>query len=142
MTQFGAYYCYGRSCTDRHAQRFRDRDLLILATGCLFGFATTVRGNGLLSGLIFAHDAVVDGIKLVRGDMANARLRKFMAVMLAGSLVALGAVFPQYLAFREYCIDSGSPTRPWCNQMVPSIYGFVQQHYWYTLLPKLPGLAK
>ena len=142
MTQFGAYYCYVRSYTDQHAQRFRDRDMLILAAGCLLGFATTVRGNGLLSGFIFAHDAVVDGIKLVRGDMANARLRKFMAVMLAGSLVALGAVFPQYLAFQEYCIDSGGPARPWCNQMVPSIYGFVQQHYWYTLLPEFPDLAK
>ena len=142
MTQFGAFYCYIRSYKDHSSKRFHERDLLILAAGCLLGFATTVRGNGLLSGLIFAPDAAADGIKLVRGDMANARLRRFMVVMLAGSLVALGAVLPQYLAFQEYCIDSEGPIRPWCSQVVPSIYGFVQQHYWYTLPPKFQGLAK
>jgi phosphatidylinositol glycan class V len=39
------------------------------------------------------------------------------------------------LAYKEYCESSGTDQgrRPWCNYWIPSIYSWVQSHYWYVL---------
>ena len=35
---------------------------------------------------------------------------------------------PQAEGYLQYC--TGGNTRPWCNRWLPSIYAWVQEHYW------------
>ena len=36
----------------------------------------------------------------------------------------------QVWAYLRFCVHAGDGARPWCSWMLPSIYTFVQQHYW------------
>ena len=104
-----------------------------LSSGLSFGLATLIRSNGLLSGMIFAYDAVVEASFLIRANATSARLQRLACTVLAGSFIATGVLLPQYLAYREHCIAPSSNNlarRPWCNRLPPSIYTFVQSHYW------------
>ncbi|QIW98711.1 hypothetical protein AMS68_004229 [Peltaster fructicola] len=115
-----------------HAVRSKDSigssTILTLLAGALFGLATAIRGNGLLSGIIFAWDALGPVFSILFGDRALATLRRLSMTVLAGLLVAAGYAIPQYIAYREYC--NADLQRPWCSRLPPSIYGFVQEHYW------------
>ncbi|KAH4006228.1 GPI mannosyltransferase 2 [Parastagonospora nodorum] len=120
-------------------------DAYKLGSGIFFGFATLMRGNGLLSGLILLYDVArylprVFSMRLTVHDM-----RRIVVTCVAGSVVALGFIWPQYLAYTEYCTGDrsvGSP--PWCKKTIPSIYSWVQSHYWnvglfrYWTLPNVP----
>lgn len=104
---------------------------MTLASGVVFGIATTVRSNGLLGGLLFLYDAVVAFTAFV-GNPSLRSLRRLIPLVLGGSCVALGTFLPQYFAYTEYCMIPGpepSP-RPWCNRAIPSVYTWVQDHYW------------
>lgn len=106
--------------------------LYLLLAGVLFGVSCTVRGNGIFSGLIFLSDL----LQLIWIYAAHASLRSRRALLraataiIAGMLVAAGAAYPQYLAWTEYCGHATAGRRPWCESYLPSIYTFVQQHYW------------
>ncbi|MCJ1249203.1 hypothetical protein MMC30_006426 [Trapelia coarctata] len=100
----------------------------IVVSGLLFGLATTLRSNGLLNGILLAWDAVEYGIELLKGRFMMEALQKLTAVVVAGLFVLLGTAVPQYIAYQEYC--SGPVARSWCNGSVPSIYAWVQSHYW------------
>ena len=114
----------------------------IILAGACFGAATMIRGNGLLSGIIFAWDAIeaiLHPSHLLHDFKAMSR---FAATILAGILVAVGFVAPQVVAYMEYC--TAGNTRPWCTRVPPSIYSWVQEHYWevglfrYWTLNNLP----
>jgi phosphatidylinositol glycan class V len=106
-------------------------DAYKLGSGILFSFATLMRGNGLLSGLVFLYDVArylprVFPMRLTVHDM-----RRIIVTCMAGGIVALGFIWPQYLAHREYCHGyrgAGGPS--WCRNTIPSIYSWVQSHYW------------
>lgn len=103
----------------------------LLLAGASIGLATTVRSNGLLSGLLFAWDAVAVGLGFLR-TRETARLLRLACLVLAGSFVGLGIVVPQFIAYRIYCTgEERTGARPWCSRLVPSIYAFVQDYYWY-----------
>jgi phosphatidylinositol glycan class V len=57
-------------------------------------------------------------------------------------LVGIGFAAPQVVAYIEYC--TGGKSRPWCTRLIPSIYSWVQDHYWevgflrYWTLSNLP----
>ena len=36
----------------------------------------------------------------------------------------------QVWAYLRFCVHVGDGARPWCAWTVPSVYTFVQQHYW------------
>ena len=113
----------------QHPDRFTKAECLwIIHAGTRFAFAAMVRSNGLLSGLIFAWDAI-EAIsqpqRLPRDSQAGLR---FAATIFAGALVGLGFVAPQSFAWAEYCMYA--KTRPWCSRFPPSIYSWVQDHYW------------
>ncbi|TWU75038.1 ER membrane glycoprotein subunit of the GPI transamidase complex-like protein [Metarhizium rileyi] len=121
--------------------RFK-RDVAMVASGILFGAATGFRSNGLTSGLLFAVEAV-QGLLLFAQVPNLWNLLSMVAPVLGGLCVAAGSVIPQTLAWMRYC-GSDAVGRPWCEKMIPSIYTFVQDHYWnvgflrYWTLNQLP----
>ena len=102
-------------------------DLLLIPAGIVFGMASTVRGNGVFNGIIFA----VEMLSELYHHGASA-MRRCVALVIAGCCVATGVMLPQVLAYREYCQSANivDDNRPWCDAFLPSIYAFVQRHYW------------
>jgi GPI mannosyltransferase 2 len=102
-----------------------------LTAGAVFGLATAVRSNGLLNGALFLYDAAATAMSLYVGETSMNKLKQLIVTCVGGCFVALGAIIPQYAAYNRYCtLESGLETRPWCNDQVPSIYAWVQHHYW------------
>ena len=109
-------------------------DLLVLLSGVSFGFATALRSNGILNGLLLLEEAVRVLMSLRYGIQITA-IRRLLATGLGGISVGAGFLLPQYIAWKEYCGHSdisGHSLRPWCQKSFPSIYSFVQDHYWYV----------
>lgn len=132
LLNIGGMYLYALAKVETStAQRWK-KDILTVAAGVLFGIATTFRSNGLLSGLIFVYDAITSTVSIARRSEVATNLRTLCATMLAGSVMALGSLTPQYLAYSEYCSGSVEVSRPWCSRTFPSIYTWVQKQYWYV----------
>lgn len=112
------------------------RGLSLVASGALLGLATACRTNGLLNGVVFAVELLscLHGVAARRDGSVLSRLVAALPVavpaVVGGVLVALGSVIPQGVAYLRYCTIPDS--RPWCGKLIPSIYAFVQEHYWYV----------
>lgn len=130
--QFTGLYLYATAFRDRSKGRTGASDILMLASGVCFGVATTFRSNGLLDGLIFCYDAINSAIAILRNHDFGANLRRLCVALLSGGLMALILIIPQYLAYQEFCGEKGAfgDSRRWCSMWVPSIYAWVQEHYW------------
>ncbi len=104
----------------------------LVGAGVVLGAAAMVRGNGLLSGLVFAVDAAERVGGLWRSQGLGEGLWGLGLTVVAGGFVGVGLLLPQCLAWWEYCGggDEGELLRPWCGRRVPSIYAWVQSHYW------------
>ncbi|KAI4108103.1 MAG: hypothetical protein LQ339_002375 [Xanthoria mediterranea] len=131
---FVGFHLYASSLQAHQDHRLGRRDVLIIVSGLALGLATTFRSNGLLGGLLFCFD-IVKSICMVGGDVQSktilSRLRRITILVISGALMAVGSAFPQYLAYREYCVDGRPEHRAsWCTHRVPSIYAWVQSHYW------------
>ncbi|KAL4735702.1 GPI mannosyltransferase 2 [Aspergillus similis] len=122
------FYSYSSSLIDLTKRKQLMSHVKLLISGCFFAVATAVRSNGILSGILLAYDALNQAYEIIarRSPRAAARL---CFVIISGCTVALGFVIPQYLAYTAYCLNEGL-SRPWCHSLVPSIYGWVQAHYW------------
>ncbi|THW94936.1 mannosyltransferase [Aureobasidium pullulans] len=83
--------------------------LSLLLSGACFGLATTVRSNGLFSGLVYFHH-----VYMLFHSRIN--LRTIVTIVVIGISAAM--------------ILSASKLRPWCTRTLPSIYSWVQEHYW------------
>lgn len=106
------------------------RDLLVLVSGLFFGVATSFRSNGILSGLLLLEEFFRVLLLLPQGPQLSI-LRRVFFTGLGGLAVGIGLLLPQYMAYSEYCTQpSFAGKRPWCENTLPSIYGFVQDHYW------------
>ncbi|KAL5357576.1 GPI mannosyltransferase 2 [Aspergillus floccosus] len=105
-------------------------DLWLLLSGASVGMAAAVRSNGLISGFYFAYGAISAGSQVFQGRISVMQIRQLVVIVISGILVALGFVLPQIVAYREYCALNSYEQRPWCSAMPPSIYSFVQEHYW------------
>jgi len=108
------------------------QDAYMISSGILFALATLIRSNGLLSGLIYAYDVASSLPHILSMHLTKAEARRLAITCVAGILVAIGFVGPQYLAYKEYCvISSSNPVgRPWCDRTIPSVYSWVQGNYW------------
>ncbi len=127
-------WCYVRSVlarpsTNSTAQRFMLAEVsYLVSAGVSFALATSMRSNGLLSGIPLAWDAIqalLNPRKLL-SDTRN--IIRLCATGLTGLIVLAGFALPQVVAYMEYC--TGEQLRPWCQKMPPSIYSWVQSHYW------------
>ena len=109
-------------------------DLLVLLSGISFGIATTFRSNGIFNGLLLLEEAF-RALFSLRYGIRVATIRHLIATGLGGLSVGTGFLLPQYIAWREYCGQQNADanlSRPWCHKTPPSIYSFVQDHYWYV----------
>lgn len=124
------------------------QDLCLLLCGACFALAATVRGNGVLGGAILLFDAVLWFALQVESRLSIRVLniwvlpqalqlevrsfssRRLPATILAGIITGIGFVTPQFIAYQQYCnaVDSDIPV--WCSSIPPSIYSYVQKHYW------------
>ncbi|KAF2434450.1 hypothetical protein EJ08DRAFT_466941 [Tothia fuscella] len=121
-------------------------DVYLVLSGICFGLSSTIRGNGIFSGIIYAYDAVLWGASLlerlgfpflililpshIQKHVRLFQWRRLPATIVAGALVGIGFVVPQYIAYKEYCSEDLETRQPWCSKLPPSIYSWVQNHYW------------
>lgn len=122
-------YLYSSSFRDDGVGKKLFRDVKLLAAALFFAVATTVRSNGLLSGFLFAYDAVWQLRRVVLHGLSWEAFMRLSVIVLGGCVVAVGIVLPQVAAYTTYCLAE-STARPWCQWTIPSIYGWVQERYW------------
>jgi phosphatidylinositol glycan class V len=115
----------------------------ILSSIC-FGLGSLIRGNGLLNGLVFVFDIV----PYIYSLPSTLRRRDIHALLtaastgFAGALLGLIYASGQLEPYLRHCTNGND--RPWCSALPPSIYTFVQRHYWnngflrYWTLSNLP----
>lgn len=126
LLSFTGHLLLAQSC---QFARSTVRDVLTVLAGIVFGLATAFRSNGILNGIPFAWWFVQQLTQLPRHPVPAGR--RLFILGIGGVSVALGSVIPQFVAYRQFCSGvSGAKLRPWCNNMLPSIYTFVQHHYW------------
>jgi len=104
-------------------------DFLLMLSGLMFGAATTFRSNGVLNGFLLLEEAVMLVFRL-KDDLKLETLRRTLAAGIGGLFVLAGFLLPQFVAYQEYCGGPSIEKRPWCGNTPPSIYTFVQEHYW------------
>lgn len=123
-------YAQSRSLAEPEFPTVRE-DLYKMGSGICFGAATLMRSNGLLSGLVLLFDVARYVPSIVSMRLAVHDVRRIIVTSVAGSFVAAGFIWPQYLAYVEFCTSGDDhKTRSWCTRRIPSIYTWVQSHYW------------
>ncbi|KAL2020396.1 hypothetical protein VTK56DRAFT_8439 [Thermocarpiscus australiensis] len=127
LLSFSGYLLFALGC--RAKQRPVYRDLYTVLAGVLFGLATAFRSNGILNGIPFAWEVLRLLPVLPRHSLDT--VRRLLALGIGGVFVAAGTIGPQAVAYLRFCSGTpGAQPRPWCRGYLPSIYTFVQQHYW------------
>ena len=125
---FTGYWMYLKTSMENPTDRSSLRNVYTVLAGVVFGIATLIRSNGLLNGLIFLFDALSLLPTLLNG-FTFSTFMQLGCLGVAGLSTILGVFIPQLIAYNAYCSD-GSDVRPWCGNWVPSIYSWVQSHYW------------
>ncbi|KAK5653361.1 hypothetical protein OQA88_9053 [Cercophora sp. LCS_1] len=147
LLSFLGYLLYAHGCL---ASPSIKGDGYRIMAGLAFGLATAFRSNGILNGIPFAWEV----IQLFLPRLVNAltsigrerdrevlstvsAVRRFLALIVGGVAVAAGSLVPQAVAYQRFCASPPSsaeetpvPRPPWCDALVPSIYTYVQGHYW------------
>ncbi|KAK4502663.1 hypothetical protein PRZ48_006089 [Zasmidium cellare] len=102
----------------------------LVASGLAFGLASVVRSNGIFSGIILAWDAVayLPSLPRILEQKQWNHLIRLAAILLGGSLILVCQILLQGTAYVQYCTKGN--WRTWCGWLPPSIYTWVQQHYW------------
>jgi phosphatidylinositol glycan class V len=135
-------YAFALQCRYSAPQQSGSREAFWTSvSGLCFGLSAMIRGNGVLNGSIFALDALASVYALLLSRRSDEMVR-LLGLILGGTLTGIGFILPQLVAYQRFC--TGGNTRPWCTRMPPSIYDWVQQHYWnvglfnYWTLSNLP----
>jgi phosphatidylinositol glycan class V len=121
------FYAQVKTIADAQKPSIQE-DLRMLSSGFFFAAATLMRSNGLLSGSIFLYDVVTYLPRTLSIQLSLGDVRRIVVSCVAGTLIGLGFIGPQYLAYARFC--NSEEARPWCEKTLPSIYSWVQSHYW------------
>lgn len=112
-------------------QKLLRKCLCSILAGAIFGLSAMIRSNGILGGILYLIDALQIVVSVASGNAVFQQMSELFAVICGGLLVGLGFLIPQVQAYVEYCWEKSSDKqRPWCQRMPPSIFTFVQSHYW------------
>lgn len=141
LLSFVGWLLLAKSCTRSSSSSSAAslaRDALTLLAGVSFGLATVFRSNGLLNGAPFGFEFLLTLYRLIEDvdhGKTPAYIKRLAVLGFSGLFVAAGTLVPQFVAYQTYCTGSlhdsaGVEIRPWCHSLVPSIYNFVQRHYW------------
>ncbi|KAL2162086.1 hypothetical protein VTH06DRAFT_7871 [Thermothelomyces fergusii] len=143
LLSFSGFLLFALSCRAEGSPT--RRDVYTVAAGALFGLATAFRSNGILNGLPFAAEVLRHLHALPTSKHPFDTVRRLMALGIGGVMVAAGSLGPQTAAYLRFCSGaSDALPRPWCHGYLPSVFTFVQQHYWnvgflrYWTLSNLP----
>lgn len=106
-----------------------------LASAVVFSASCMVRSNGILNGVLFLHDLVLQiaAVAFRSNGEPKSMLPRFLRIGVlgvGGLIIGLGFATPQVIAWKDYCTEGND--RPWCSNVIPSIYFWVQDHYWYV----------
>lgn len=103
------------------------QSFLLLMSAVSLSISCTVRSNGLLHGIPFLIDFILELGQFVRrpGFLAVFRIT---TLGICGLMIAGGLVLPQFIAWRQFCL--GSSKAEWCGNTIPSVYFWVQDKYW------------
>ncbi|OAV99346.1 hypothetical protein PTTG_04578 [Puccinia triticina 1-1 BBBD Race 1] len=106
-----------------------------LPVALLAAAATALRPLGTLQALIWLPDALLHLARFRAAPLSPtsvARLAKHALRILALALItAAPFLYDQYAAYTLFCRHPApADNRPWCANPIPSIYLFVQAHYW------------
>lgn len=141
LLNFAGMLCYAESKMAARSASISSQEVVYrLSSGVLFALATIVRSNGLLSGLVLLYDVLLYLPRLLSIRPSVQDLCRVVVTCVSGTLIAIGFIGPQYVAYLDFCSTETSVTRPWCEKSIPSIYSWVQSHYWYVF-PGLPSLV-
>ena len=114
------------------SHRRERRDLCLLTSGVIGGIATAFRSNGMLTIIVYPALALSYHVEVT----LVSQMRYLIVLGISCLFIALGSIIPQALAWYEYCFGDDHHTslkisRPiWCESWIPSIYTYVQEHYW------------
>ena len=124
---FTGFYLYAKGFPSVSSSSLRP-NLFLICSGLIWGVATTFRSNGLLSGFVFCFEMINQSLR----RFSASQVQKLAVLVGAGLSMAGCAALPQVLAFRNYCVglDNNNYKRPWCFRRIPSVYSWVQSHYW------------
>ncbi|KAL2917981.1 ER membrane glycoprotein subunit of the GPI transamidase complex-like protein [Polyrhizophydium stewartii] len=108
-----------------------------LVAAMSWSLATAVRANGILAAGFFVWDAVHPFARQHRSmvsEQPDAATQMQAAAHCALDMLGAAATIAPFVGFQalgwhQFCGSAASP-RPWCSRPLPSIYAFVQEHYW------------
>lgn len=128
LFSFVGHLLFAESCRKHRVPS--SRDALILLAGVAFGIATVFRSNGILNGILFAWQFAQQLARLPQHPVDA--IRRLIVLGVGGLCVATGSIAPQLVAYMRFCSSAvpEAELRPWCQSYLPSIYAFVQAHYW------------
>lgn len=103
---------------------------LKFSASTIWGCSTFVRSNGIVLCGFPIYSLVVYFIKVYAYRNYNRKWfwKEFLASIFQIALVVIPFISFQYAAFTSFC--GVISYRPWCDSWAPSIYSFVQSHYW------------
>lgn len=104
--------------------------LFAIGGSICFALASTVRGNGFLSVVALGIIAFPIALRTLNGNIQVVNLWTFLGLAAGAVITFVGTALPQYQPYVDYCQSDSSSPRPWCKHLPPSIYFFVQSHYW------------
>lgn len=123
-------YCRSRPNLASKHERSVTFDIFLLLSGVLFAIACTMRSNGLFSGVVYAYDLIALTPQLFSEHNKIKALRHAATTVSAGVIMLSGFLYPQFIAYKQYCQDPATNSPAWCYALPPSITTHVQSHYW------------
>ncbi|KAK6502799.1 ER membrane glycoprotein subunit of the GPI transamidase complex-like protein [Arthrobotrys musiformis] len=125
------FYSYAVKNTAPDGEHGAVNEVFLLLSGLAFGVSGLFRSNGIINGVLFVFEVSQSALRVLSGINPVANIRLFIISGVAGALVGLPMVWRQYLGWVEYCsLVEPAMQRDWCAKRLPSIYSFVQSHYW------------
>lgn len=112
-----------------------------ISSAILMALATSFRPIGIIQALQWLPDWCHQLEKLVlkspskRTITLPAFLAHSFQTLILGLITCSPFLYHQWTGYQHFCLkplQSGDllSVRPWCSDRIPSIYGFVQSHYW------------